>query len=73
MPQERATWRDVLDFLSILAMRQDKRLDDTATIYDPTAGEYYPADFVEFEGDDVLNDGQLFLMPQDWSTSDDSE
>ena len=52
-------WRELLAYLLSL---DDDRLDDTATVYDVSIGEYYPCDMLEIQdGDDILDDGHLFI------------
>ena len=63
---KRATYRDVLKYLNGLAQKGDARLDDTLTVRD-TTGEYYPAELLEFNGDDILDDGALFVVALEWN------
>lgn len=61
----KCSYRDLLEYLKKLEADNDSRLDDTLTVYDN--GEYYPADILEFEGDDVLDDGHLFITSTDFN------
>lgn len=70
----RMSWRELLVFLKKLEENNDKRLDDDVIVYSTIEGEYYPADVVEFEGeDDVIDNKQLFVMAFDWDVSFDVE
>ena len=66
-----ATWRELLTYLrglesdTRLFETGDNRLDDTIIIRDNN-GEYYPAEFLEFEGDDIMDDGHIILVPHEW-------
>lgn len=62
------TYKELLDFLLELKASNDERLHDTVVVYNSQDGEYYPADVVEFNGDDILSDGHLFIMAVDWGT-----
>ena len=61
------TYKELLDYLLQLNYEKDARLEDTATVYNCADGEYYPAEIVEFTGDDILDDGTLFIMAKDWN------
>lgn len=61
------TYRELLQFLKGLEQNNDDRLDDSVTIYNSVDGEYYPSDLLEFNGDDVLDDGHLFIAAYDWN------
>jgi len=67
MAANKATYRDLLKFFKELEAKGDNRLDDNVTVYNSIDGEYYPADIVEFNGDDILDNGHLFLMATDWN------
>jgi len=59
----RATWEDLRLYLNKLKEEGDARLQDNLAAYDPSIGEYYPAEYVEFMGeDDVLDKGHIFIM-----------
>ena len=46
------TYEELLEFLSGLQAAGDIRLQDTITVCDIENGEYYPAQLLEFAGDD---------------------
>lgn len=62
-----ATLEDFRRYLNDLKKSNDGRLQDTLTVYDSVAGEYFPAEFVEFNGDDILDDGSIFILTKDWN------
>ena len=66
-PPNRATYGEFLDYLLELSEVNDPRLGDTITVYDSVLGEFLPAEFVEFNGDDILDEGSLVLMTKDWN------
>ena len=56
------TYEELLEFLSGLQAAGDLRLQDNITIWDIEQGEYYPAQLLEFSGeDDILDSGHLFI------------
>ena len=56
------TWGELLEFLHERALYDPSYLQDIATIYDKSMGEYYPCDTLETaEADDILDKGHLFL------------
>jgi hypothetical protein len=59
-----ATWEDLRLYLNKLQEAGDDRLQDNLVAYDPSDGEYYPSEYVEFNGkeDDILDDGHIFIM-----------
>lgn len=52
------TWRYMLRFL--LKMEESK-LDDRVQVWDVSEGEFYPCELLEMQGDDIIDDGQLFI------------
>lgn len=58
-----ATLEDFRLYLNELFKGNDPRLQDTLVIYLPEQGEYLPVEFLEFEGDEILDDGHIFLTP----------
>ena len=46
------TYGELLEYLSGLQAAGDMRLQDTITVWDIDNGEYYPAQLLEFAGDD---------------------
>jgi len=59
------TWEELRVHLNQLAMEGDDRLQDNLSIYSMDA-EWYPAQLLEHMGDDVLDDGHLFLCVKEW-------
>ncbi|MCP4083102.1 MAG: hypothetical protein GY743_23015 [Planctomycetaceae bacterium] len=59
-----ASYDDLRKYLNELHAAGDTRLLDHLTIYHSDVGEYYPAEYVEFNGNDdcVLDDGHIFIM-----------
>jgi len=56
------TWGELLEFLHERALDDPLYLQDNATIYDKSMGEYYPCNTLEtIEVDDILDKGHLFL------------
>tara|TARA_R100001132_G_C3237856_1_gene69822 strand:+ start:53 stop:238 length:186 start_codon:yes stop_codon:yes gene_type:complete len=56
------TYQQLLDLLMKMKKDDDNRLEDNITIWDIDEGEYYPADMLEFYGeDDILDKGHLFI------------
>lgn len=61
-----ATYADLLKYLLELQANHDNRLQDTITVYNSIDGEYYPAEFLEFDGDNILDDGHIFIAAYNW-------
>tara|TARA_R100000963_G_scaffold19293_1_gene13471 strand:- start:43 stop:249 length:207 start_codon:yes stop_codon:yes gene_type:complete len=56
------TYEELLEYLNGLQAAGDIRLQDTITVWDVEHGEYYPAQLLEFAGeDDILDSGHLFI------------
>lgn len=62
----RATYRDFLEYLKKLETDKDVRLDDNITVREQD-GEYYPAEFLEFNGDDILDENHVVIVTLDWN------
>lgn len=60
------TIRELLIYLNGLAQKNDPRLDDTITVREQN-GEYYPAEFLEFDGDEVMSQGHIVFQTYDWN------
>jgi len=53
---------ELLDYLNEKGLADPYFLNETATVYDKTEGEYYPCDTIEFtESDYVIDKDQFFL------------
>lgn len=61
------TWRDLLDTLKTMESNNDHRLDDTVTVHVPECDEYYRGLLLEYEGDDILDNGHLFITTVNWN------
>ena len=56
------TYEELLEYLSGLQAAGDIRLQDTITVWDIENGEYYPAQLLEFAGDDeIISPYHLFI------------
>ena len=56
------TWNDLYMMIHEKGHVDQNFLEESVTIYDMSAGEFYPCDTIEFEeSDDVLDKGSVFL------------
>jgi hypothetical protein len=64
-----ATYENLLDYLLELSCKKDPRLGDTIVVQ-TIDGDTYPAEFLEFAGDEIREDGQICLLAKDWNEHD---
>lgn len=60
------SWGDLAEFINQQSIKTGGDfLNESVTVYDRSAGEYYPADTIEFEEyDDILDAGSIFIVIQ---------
>lgn len=68
---DRLTYRGLLRILQAKEKQEDTSLDDTVTVC--VDGEYFTAELLEFEGDDILDDGRLVIVTQDWNEGNEDD
>jgi hypothetical protein len=62
----KATLEELRLYLNSLKEDNDKRLNESILVRD-TEGEYYHVEFLEFCGDEIMDDGTIVFQCYDWS------
>ena len=58
----RMTWGELLEAVHEKCLSNPLSLQDSVTMYDAAAGEYYPADLLVFEeSDGIIDAGTMFV------------
>jgi hypothetical protein len=60
-----ATLEELRLYLNSLKENNDLRLKESIVIRD-TLGDYYPAEFLEFVGDDIMGDEKIIFQCYEW-------
>tara|TARA_R100001244_G_scaffold72220_1_gene58384 strand:+ start:106 stop:303 length:198 start_codon:yes stop_codon:yes gene_type:complete len=58
----RMNWGELLELLNKKCLSDPLSLQDSVTVYDSAAGEYYPADLIVFEESDGIIDAETMFV-----------